>query len=162
MKTLLLLLLERSRNVVPAAITASAATLAASAACGLAEEGNAIAPINAIAHALRGEEAFGEEAGACTPRTLLRYTLPAVAFSTLAMGGWGLIHEFTSARARGGGLARSLASGAGVSLLAYVIDYKVVGPRWTPGIEARLSKRSVKLAYIALALGLALAPGRRE
>ena len=46
----------------------------------------------------------------------------------------------------------------GFATAAYFIDYKVVPKQLTPGIEKRLSHRSVLLAYAALALGLALSP----
>jgi hypothetical protein len=79
------------------------------------------------------------------------------------MFGWALIfHTILGSRARPGA-GKSLAGGALVSLLAWVVDYRVVPPRLTPGIEARLSGRSIFVTYVVLALVLAIgAAGRRE
>jgi hypothetical protein len=40
--------------------------------------------------------------------------------------------------------------------VAYVVDYHVVPKRLTPGIESRLSCRSLLLVYVVLALSLGL------
>ncbi len=146
----------------PAAAASSAAVLATVAACGALENGNALAPINGITHVFYGHEAFGRAAGTWSARNLLRYTLPALAWNTFALWGWAIGHELLCNRSRGGSRRRALLCGVLVSLLAYVVDYKLVSPRWTPGIEAHLSKKSLFAAYVALALGLALAPERRE
>ena len=146
----------------PAAVSSSAAVLATIAACGAVENRNALAPINDIAHIFYDREAFADGASTCTTRNLLRYTLPAIAWNTFALWGWAVGHEMLSNRSRGGGLARSLGAGALVSLVAYVVDYKLVSPRWTPGILEHLSGRSLFLAYVALALGLALAPLKKR
>lgn len=146
----------------PAAVSSSTAVLATVAACGAIENRNALAPINDIAHIFYDREAFEEAASTCNARNILRYTLPAMAWNTFALWGWAVAHEMLSNRSRGGGLARSLGAGAVVSLVAYVVDYKLVSPRWTPGIEAHLSGRSLFVAYVALALGLALAPMKKR
>ena len=49
--------------------------------------------------------------------------------------------------------AALLATGA-----AYFIDYKIVPKQYTPGIEQRLSHRSVLISYAAFAAILALSP----
>ncbi|MCE4547564.1 MULTISPECIES: hypothetical protein [unclassified Caballeronia] len=41
------------------------------------------------------------------------------------------------------------------ALIAYVIDYHAVPKRVTPGLEARLSKRSLTMPYVALDAGFA-------
>lgn len=149
---------------IPAAVSSSAAVLTTVAACGALENRNALAPINDIAHVFYDRAAFQDAASTCSARNLLRYTLPAIVWNTFALWGWAIAHEMLSGRTRSQGkpgrLWRSLAAGAAISLLAYIVDYKLVSPRWTPGIEAHLSRRSLFAAYVALALGLALAPGR--
>ena len=146
----------------PAAVSSSTAVLATVAVCGAVENRNALAPINDIAHIFYDREAFEDEASTWGARNLARYTLPAILWNTFALWGWAVAHEMLSARSRGGSLARSLGAGALVSLVAYVVDYKLVSPRWTPGIEAHLSGRSLFGAYVALALGLALAPTKKR
>ncbi len=126
------------------------------------ENGNALAPVNDITHVFYGAKAFGEAASTWSARNLLRYTLPAILWNTFALWGWAVIHEMLSRRSRGGSLERSVLWGVLVSMLAYVVDYKLVSARWTPGIEAHLSPRSLFAAYVALALGLALVPARGE
>lgn len=169
LSSLLPFALRAVRASIPGAVCSSAATLGTAAACGLIENRNALAPINDIAHVFYGQEAFGAGASTWGARNLLRYTLPAMAWNTFALVGWALLHRFLAGRNRPGkptgkppSRARSLAAGAAVALVAYVVDYKLVSPRWTPGIEAHLSGRSLFAVYVALALGLALAPGRGE
>jgi hypothetical protein len=158
-KSILNILLRAAGDSVPAAASSSAAVLSACAVCGAAENRNALAPINDIAHIFYGDEASEAASSTCSARNLLRYTLPAIAWNTFALWGWAIGHRLLVGRSQS--QARSLAAGAAVSLVAYVIDYKLVPPRWTPGIEAHLSKRSLFVAYVALALGLAFAPRPR-
>ena len=50
----------------------------------------------------------------------------------------------------------ALAIGISVSLLAYLVDFKAVPKRFTPGFEHVLTRRSVYLVYWMLALSMAL------
>ena len=51
--------------------------------------------------------------------------------------------------------AAALTGGATIAAAAYVTDYHIVHPRFSPGFEAHLSNRSLFLVYASLALGLA-------
>ena len=160
LSSLLPFALRAVRASIPGAVCSSAATLGTAAVCGLIENRNALAPINDITHVFYGEEAFGARASTWGARNLLRYTLPAIAWNTFALSGWALLHGFLVGKRPS--RARLLAAGIAVATIAYVIDYKLVSPRWTPGIEAHLSGRSLFAAYVALALGLALGRERGE
>ncbi|MBV9849597.1 MAG: hypothetical protein JO250_07905, partial [Armatimonadetes bacterium] len=47
-------------------------------------------------------------------------------------------------------------TGALGASLSYFVDYKIVPKQFTPGIEKKLSRRSVLAAYLALGITLAL------
>ncbi len=58
------------------------ATAIATVICGVLENGNAVAPINAISHIMWGDEALEAEA------VSVRYTVTALALNDLAGVGW--------------------------------------------------------------------------
>ena len=72
-----------------------------------------------------------------------------------AMCAWGVIYE-------GALLVTKTRSNLLTALLgttvAYFIDYKLVPPQFTPGIEKRVSHNAVLAAYAGIALGFALSP----
>jgi hypothetical protein len=132
-------------------IPASVATTAAVAICGQVEDGNSIAPLNAISHILWGDEAANAE-NAC-----LDHTLAGVALNTAAVTCWSAVYEFVfGERARRGSLAAAMLGGISTAGLAYVTDYYIVPKRLTPGFEKRLSPASMFAVYSALALSLPL------
>ncbi len=138
------------RRAVPIAALTSLTTSLTAALCGWRENGNAVAPLNAISHIVWGEEAAQQE------KASVRYTATGLMLNTSAMFGWALIFaKLFSARKRNRTVS-SLGGGVFVSLLAYVIDYHVVPKRLTPGVEDRLSSRSLLTLYIVLALSLAI------
>ncbi|MCC8405264.1 hypothetical protein LJ655_25920 [Paraburkholderia sp. MMS20-SJTN17] len=59
-------------------------------------------------------------------------------------------------RIAGAGPQRRPAAAA-TAMTAYVVDYKVVPARLTPGFEAHLSQRSRRALYVALGYGLVAA-----
>jgi hypothetical protein len=130
----------------------SVTTALTTALCGWRENANAVAPLNAISHIVWGEEATSQE------HISAKYTATGLALNTAAMFGWALI--FAKLLRNSGKPAEhrisSLSGGALVSLVAYVVDYHVVPKRLTPGIESRLSCRSLLLVYVVLALSLGL------
>jgi hypothetical protein len=147
------------------AAPASAATTAAVALCGQIEDGNGIAPLNAISHILWGEKA-AQQADAS-----VGHTVAGVALNTAAVTGWAAVYELAfGGAARQGNLLAAMTGGITVSALAYVTDYYVVPSRFTPGFEKRLSPASLLAVYATLALSLPvaslaerhLAPNSRE
>lgn len=138
------------RRTVPIAALTSITTAFAAALCGWRENGNAVAPLNAISHIVWGEEAAQQE------KASVRYTATGLVLNTSAMFGWSLIFAGLFGGRRSYRAASSLGGGAFVSLVAYVVDYHVVPKRLTPGVEERLSSRSLLALYIVLALSLAV------
>ncbi len=116
---------------------------------GQIENGNAIAPINAISHIAWDDEAF--EAKSLD----LKHSVVGLAINDSAMISWGVIFEamraFTKSRES---VAKTVGCASVLAILAWVIDYKIVPPRLTPGVEAHLSKRSIWMLYISLASAL--------
>jgi hypothetical protein len=136
---------------------ASAATAVAAAVCGAVENRNVIAPINAISHAIWGDEAATQD------RISPQYTFGGLFLNTLAGIGWALLYEkLFGEAADDGNVGLSLLGGALVSATAYVTDYHIVPKRLTPGLEKRLSDRSLLAIYLVLALSLGLGALRRE
>ena len=117
--------------------------------CGQIEDGDALAPINAISHIAWGDEAFSK-------RDLsLKYTGTALLLNEVSIAGWGYIHELFFKRARQKGQWGTCALGAiGVSLLAYVVDYHIAPERYKPGFERHLQPKSLLFIYICLAASL--------
>ncbi len=130
---------------------AGSAVLAAVALAGQLENRDAIAPINAISHAMWGEEAFEQKS------LSLKYTGAALLIHDSAMVSWGAIFQLLFGRkADRGEIGPTLGGATLVSLLAYVVDYKLAPPRLRPGIEHHLSNRSLFVVYVVLAVALAL------
>ena len=136
------------KAAITSAVATSATTLAV-AGFGLAEQGNAVAPLNAVSHIPFGDEAAAQD------DVSLKYTATGLGLNALAIGSWGAVHElmFGSAADKGD-VATALIGGVVVSTLAYVVDYHVVPERVTPGFEKRLSGKALLGVYAALALGL--------
>lgn len=136
---------------------ATATTTAAASLCGQLEEGESIAPLNAISHILWGDEAASHEAAS------VKYTMPGVVLNAGAVTGWAGVHELLfGGRRRPESLAGALAGGAAVSALAYVTDYYIVPNRLTPGFEKRLSNQSLAGIYTTLAVSLGAASWLRN
>ena len=128
---------------------ATVATTVAAAACGQAEDGHVIAPINAVSHILWGDEAATHE------EPSYQYTLPGLALNAVAVTGWAGVHELLFGKAAAQGrTAEVLLGGAFVSALAFVTDHRVVPDRLTPGFEKRLSNGSLLGIYGTLAIAL--------
>jgi hypothetical protein len=134
-------------NVLRTGAIAGAATTAVVAACGAAEQGEAIAPVNAVSHIAWGDEA-ARQTGIST-----KYTLTGLVLNAAAVTSWAVIYHALF----GGRKITPVAAATGAvatSALAYVTDYHVVPERLTPGFEKRLSNRSLALTYGVLAAGL--------
>ena len=138
--------------LLPALVTGTVASLASAAALAMlarVEGKGALQPINATSHWLHGKKA-----AQCDE---LDATHTLVGFATHFASGERAAAQSACARAgRQPASAKSLLRGAcPTSAVAAVIDYGVTPKRFTPGWELVLSKRSMVVAYAALALGLA-------
>ena len=130
---------------------AGTATAATAAACGFMENGNAIAPLNAVSHIIWGEDAVRARAFS------VKYTLVGLFLNDAATASWAALHrQWFGAAVERRDAPASLAGGAAVACLAYLMDYHVVPKRLTPGFEKHLSRRSLFLIYVVLALTLGL------
>ncbi|HVL56151.1 MAG TPA: hypothetical protein VM491_06580 [Burkholderiaceae bacterium] len=138
----------RLRDSASSGAIAAAATALAAAALGRTR-GRALAPLEASSHVLWGDEA------AYRPRASLKYTLPGVAINAGASWFWAGIYE-TLWRPRTP--AAALAGGALTALAAYLLDYRLLPRRLTPGWELRLSRPQLALMFVVLAASL---PARR-
>ena len=132
-------------------VPASVATTAVVAICGQVEDGNSIAPLNAISHILWGEEAANAD------NASLDHTLAGVGLNTAAVTSWSAVYELAfGERARRGSLAAAILGGISTACFAYVTDYYIVPKLLTPGFEKRLSPASMFAVYSALAISLPL------
>lgn len=128
---------------------ASLATSAAAALFGVAEDNNAVAPLNSVSHILWGDRAARRN------QPSMKYTATGAALNSVAVTGWAALHELLLGRFARKGPAAAVASGAATAGLADVVDYYVVPRRFTPGFEKRLSRGALAGIYGALALSLA-------
>ena len=127
------------------------ASAAAIAACGQAELQNPIAPLNAVSHIVFGDEAAKQD------ELSLKYTATGLLLHDAACTSWAALHEQLVGRAvEKGNVPAAFAGGALVSAIAYFTDYYLVPKRMTPGVEKRLSGRSLFFIYTGLASGLAV------
>ncbi|MGV3636147.1 MAG: hypothetical protein ACO1NQ_00745 [Flavobacteriales bacterium] len=126
---------------------ASAATTAAIALLGHAEQDSAPGALNAVSHIVWGEEATRTDA------LDLRHTVVGTALNAAAVTGWAGVHERMLPPEPS--VSRALLTGAATAAIAYFIDYHVVPKRFTPGFEERLSGRAMLGVYTTLALSLA-------
>lgn len=134
-----------------ALVSGSVASVAAAAALAIlarAEGKGALQPVNATSHWLHGEEA-GHFRRADAAHTLVGFTTHHA--SALF---WALPFEIWLARHPPRSRTHLLRDAAVMSAIAAAVDYGMVPKRLTPGWEEVVSKRSIAVAYGALALGL--------
>ncbi len=113
------------------------------------ENGSPWAAINSIAHIVDGDEK--EQPRDYSPRE----SLLGIGINGTAMAAWGVLYEgaLLVTNTKSSPLTAVLAAAS-----AYVIDYKIVPKRFTPGIENRLSAPALGFSYAAMALMFALSP----
>jgi hypothetical protein len=136
-------------RVLATGAAASAASASAALACSHFENGHAARPMNAITHIYDGGEPPAQD-GVNRRNTALGF-----AIHTAASIWWALFFEQILGRASRRDPAGPVLAAAGVSAIAYVVDYGVVGKRFRPGFERYLSRPSLFAVYAALALGFA-------
>jgi len=125
------------------AVTTNAAIMLASDK----ENGSPWAAINAIAHIVDGDEK------AQPLDYSSRESALGIGINGTAMATWGVLYEgaLLVTRTKSSPLTAVLAA-----TTAYVTDYKVVPKQFTPGIEKRLSQKSIGIIYAVLAATFAL------
>ena len=128
-------------------VAASAA--AAVAAVGQIENRDGIAALNTVSHIAWGDEGFDHD------ELSVKYTGAALALNQVSVTSWALLHEWIFGKARDEGQWKiSLAGGALVSAIAYVVDFKLAPQRYKPGFETKISSRGLIAVYVLLALAL--------
>ena len=116
---------------------------------GHVENGDGVAALNAISHIAFGEESFEKN------ELSLKYTGAAFLLNQISVTGWALGHEWLFGGARDQGKRGvSLAGGALVAALAYLVDFKLAPDRYKPGFERKLSRQGLLAVYVMLALAL--------
>ena len=105
------------------------------------------AAINAVAHIVDGDEK--EQPTGYSPRE----SALGICINGTAMSAWGVLYEGALAMTK---TKSSLITAILATTAAYIIDYKVVPPQFTPGIEKRLSQQSILMTYGIFAITLAL------
>jgi len=129
---------------------ATIATATTIAICGKAELDNPVAPINAVSHIVFGEEAAKQD------QLSLKYTGTGLVLHDAACTSWAALHEqFFGSAVQKGNVPAAFVGGGLISAIAYITDYYLVPKRLTPGVEKRLSNRSLVAIYTVLALSLA-------
>lgn len=127
----------------------AAATTGAILLASAKENGSQWAAMNCVAHIVDGDEKE-QPTGFSARETGL-----GVAVNATAMALWGVLYE-------GGlsitGIRSSALTAAIATTVAYVVDYKIVPKRFTPGIEKRLSQGAILASYAVLGATLAVSP----
>ena len=134
-----------------AAVSGSAAAIASAtalAACGGAEEGAPMAPMNAVSHWIFGDRAFHQD------RPTLRHTVTGYLIHHAAALFWAVQYERWLGQ-RSKSTPRTLGDAALASGVACFVDYRCTPRPLMPGYEKRLSKKSLFIVYSAFAVGLA-------
>jgi hypothetical protein len=141
--------------VLPGSAAAITSALVA-AVRGRRDSGSAIAPINAVSHALWGDRAAESSSAS------FRYTAVGLLIHTGASIFWAAVFEKLFRRAaERGGIGAPLLYGTALSAVAYVTDYYLVPRRFTPGFEKRVSQGSLLAVYASLAVTLGVAAALR-
>jgi hypothetical protein len=141
---------ETGMSAATSGTVASVLTTAALALLAKAEGKSVLQPTNATSHWLHGDDA-GRVKNADAKHTLLGYGT-----HHLSAIFWALPFEAWLASSGSRSSLTMLRDASLISALAAFVDYGLVPKRLTPGWEAVLSKRSIGVTFVALALGLTL------
>lgn len=133
-------------NGLKTGIVLTAATTAVVMLASRKENGSVWAAVNSVAHIIDGDDVV--QPAEFSPRE----SLLGVGINCAAMCAWGVLYE---AGMEFSGAASGAATGMTGAAASFLIDYKLVPKRFTPGIEKRLSPRSVMAAYFAIAVTFA-------
>ena len=143
------LILQSLTRGLKTGLVLAAATNAAIMVASDRETGSPWAALNCVAHIVDGDAKVQPTDYAPRESGL------GVFINGTAMCAWGVLYEGAL-----GLLGRKSSPFAALvaTSAAYFIDYKIVPKQYTPGIEQRLSHRSVLISYAAFAAILALSP----
>jgi hypothetical protein len=118
---------------------------------GKRQAGSAEAPINAASHWLWGDESLRED------RRTWRHTLTGLLTQHAASVFWAVLYSrLYGHKPEAKQFTRAAAGAIATSAVAYVVDYKIVPKRLTPGYEHRLHSSGMLAVYAALTAGFAL------
>ena len=151
---------EALRSAALSGAVSAVATAAWVSLAGARDSGSAVAPVNATGHI-----AWGPSAGSVEVLSI-KHTLTGAVLHLGACVFWAALYEkYFGRAAERGEIGKAVLGGGAVAAAAYVTDYHVVPKRLTPGWEYRLSRRSLAVTYVVLALtlplrGLLRGPGR--
>jgi hypothetical protein len=142
---------QAAREGVVAGTVAGVLSSIVLAALGRRQAGSAEAPINAASHWLWGDESLSEDG-----RTW-RHTLTGFLTQHAASIMWATLYSRVYGhKPEAKQVPQALAGGVATSAVAYLVDYKVVPRRLTPGYEHRLNGLGMLAVYVTLAAGFAL------
>jgi hypothetical protein len=139
------ILVNGARTGAALSLTSAAALLVLSAN----ENDGQWGAINSISHIVDGDSRV------YTDSYDGRSSAIGLTINTVAMMTWGSVYEAAFGKVE---LPTSLCAAAALTGAAYLLDYHIVPPRYTPGIERKISKKAVFTAYGIMALTLALSP----
>ena len=128
---------------------ASATSAVALALLARAEGQGLLQPVNSTSHWLNGEQAASFR-GADLAHTAVGY-----ATHHAATVFWAVLFERWVGARRPTGALTLMPDALVLSAIAAAVDYGATPKRFTPGWEFVLSKRSMAVAYLAMAFGLA-------
>ena len=121
----------------------------ATALLGRRDSGSAAAALNAPSHVIWGESASEER------KFTIRHTLPGVVINAGAGLFWAAVMEMLFRWSTPRGLSKQLFAGTATSSLAWLVDYHLIPRRLSPGVQDRVSQRSLLMIHGLFALGLA-------
>ena len=138
------------RFAITSGTIASATSTVALALLARAEGKGPLQPINSTSHWMNGEQAASFR-GADLAHTAVGY-----ATHHAATVFWAVLFERWIGARRSAAALPLLQDALVMSAFAAAVDYRATPKRFTPGWEFVLSKRSMAVAYAAMALGLAV------
>ena len=137
------------RSVLLSGVAAGVASTFALGVVARLEDKGALQPLNATSHWLNGERAASFEGAD------LGHTAVGLATHQAATFFWAALFEWWISPRRPLRPLPMLRHALGASVVAAVVDYGATPRRFTPGWEFVLTKRSMAVAYGAMAFGMA-------
>lgn len=148
--TVSLVLSTYAGRILISGVAAAVASALTAAACSRLGRRGPSAPLNAVSHiAWGGDPPSDPGPGGVNLATGFALHTGAAVF-------WAAPFELVFGRMARNNRLSALVGGATISIVAFITDYYIVGPRFRPGYEAYLSRRGLFGVYAALAAGLAI------